>query len=81
MITYFDSIKAPIIAHGIDLLESGVIHDKSNLEFANDLMACVLRQYAHYDENQVQSIKSFGRYFPAVYEDPLKYIQFQPDLR
>ena len=43
MITYFDSIKAPIIAHGIDLLESGVIQDKSNLEFANDLMACVLR--------------------------------------
>lgn len=43
MITYFDSVKAPIIAHGIDLLESGVIKDKTNLQFANDLMASVLR--------------------------------------
>ena len=31
MMTYFDSTKLPIIAHGIDLMEQGVITGKSNL--------------------------------------------------
>lgn len=57
MLTYFDSVKAPIIAHAIDLMEAGIITNKTNIEFANDLMAAVLRQYAHYDDKEVQSIR------------------------
>ena len=81
MLTYFDSVKVPVIAHGIDLMESGVITGKSNLDFANDIYACVLRQYAHYNQENVYKIGQYGQYFPAVCEDPLKYIQYQPELR
>ena len=34
MMTYFDSCKVPVIAHGIDLMERGLITDKTNLQFA-----------------------------------------------
>ena len=36
--TYFDACKAPVIAHGIDLLEQGVITGKTNLQYAQDIM-------------------------------------------
>ena len=41
--TYFDSVKVPIIAHGIDLMEQGVITGKTNLEFAQDILNSVVR--------------------------------------
>ena len=76
MLTYFDCCKIPIVAHGIDLIEQGIIKDKTNLQFANDIYASVLRQYAHYNDEQVFSIRNYGNYFPYVVQDPSKYIQY-----
>ena len=75
MMTYFDSCKIPVIAHGLDLMQAGVIKDKSYLEFAKDIYASVLRQYAHYDEHQCYKINDYGSYFPAVIQNPDFYIQ------
>jgi len=48
LMTYFDCCKVPVIAHGLDLLERGVITGKTDLEFANDIIKSVLRQYVHF---------------------------------
>ena len=74
MLTYFDCIKVPVIARAIDLMEQGVIKDKTNLQFATDMVSTVMRIYAHYNDEEVFKIANFGKYFPAVCEDPLKYI-------
>ena len=79
--TYFDSCKVPVIAHGIDLLESGVITGKSNLEFAQDILRSVIRQYAHFNKDEVFPIATYGNFFPAVIENPNMYIEAQPELR
>ena len=38
MMTFFDACKAPVIAHGLDLIEQGVITGKTDLEFAKDII-------------------------------------------
>ena len=38
MMTNFESINLPIIAHGIDLMERGIITGKTNLEFAKSVI-------------------------------------------
>ena len=43
MMTYFDSVKLPVIAHGIDLMERGIITGKTNLDFANSIVQSVIR--------------------------------------
>ena len=49
LMTFFESCKAPVIAHGIDLMERGILTHRSDLEFAQDIMASTIRQYANYD--------------------------------
>lgn len=66
MMTYFDSCKVPVIAHGIDLMESGQITDKTNLEFAKDLVKSILRQYAHFNDEVYHPIAQYGDFFPTV---------------
>ena len=38
LMTYYDCIRTPIIAHALDLFEQGVIKHKTDLEFANDIV-------------------------------------------
>lgn len=81
MLTYFDAVKIPIVAHCIDLLDQGIIKNKSNLQLQNDLLASIIRQYAHYNEHEVFRIEKFGGFFPEVIKDPKKFIFYQPELR
>ena len=74
MMTYFDSVKLPVIAHGIDLMERGIITGKTNLEFANSIVQSVIRQYAHFDDEVVHPIGNYGDYFPTVLQNPSAYI-------
>ena len=79
--TYFDSVKVPIIAHGIDLMEQGVITGKTNLEFAQDILNSVVRQYVHFTNDEVHPITQYGNFFSAVVANPSEYIDAQPELR
>ena len=81
MMTYFDSIKVPVIAHGIDLMEQGVITGKTNLQFAKDIITSVIRQYAHFTEEEVHRIGQYGDFFPAIVANPSVYIESQPELK
>ena len=81
MMTYFDSIKVPVIAHGIDLMEQGVITGKTNLQFAKDIITSVIRQYAHFTEEEVHPIGQYGDFFPTVVANPSVYIESQPELK
>lgn len=81
LMTYFYSTRAPVIAHGIDLMEQGLITGKSNLQFAQDVIQCGKRQFSHYSSEEVFSIDSYGSFFPRVREDPHTLIQPQPELR
>jgi len=73
--TYFDACKAPVIAHGLDLMEQGVITEKTNLQFARDILTSVLRQYAHFSADEVHPIGSYGDFFPTVLANPADYIE------
>lgn len=76
MMTYFDCCKVPVIAKGIDMLEEGKIKNMTNLEFANTIMSSVLKQYAHYTDDEVFKINDYGKFFPAVVRDPHTYFQY-----
>lgn len=76
MMTYFDCCKVPVIAHAIDLMESGEISGKSNLEFAQDVYKSILRQYANFNNEEYHRIATYGDFFPTVLEDPSKIIEY-----
>lgn len=44
-------------------------------------MRSILRQYAHYNSEEVFPIREFGDYFPEVARDTDRYILAQPHLR
>jgi hypothetical protein len=73
MQTYFDCCKVHLVARAIDLIDQGVI--KVNyFTFSKDLMASILRLYAHYTADEVFSIREFGTFFPEVLNDTSRYI-------
>ena len=72
--TYFDCCKVPLIAHGMDLLEQGVIQNKTDFEFAKDIYQSVLCQYAHFDAQTCHKIAEYGDFFPTLLADPSVYI-------
>lgn len=77
MMTYFDCCKIPVVCKAIELIDSGVLN-VSYLQFAEDLMKSILRQYAHFNQDECFSIQKFGQFFPEVIKEPLKYIEAQP---
>lgn len=74
--TFFESCKAPVIAHGIDLMERGIITHRTDLEFAQDIMASTIRQYANYDGEKCYPIGQYGSFFPKLMENPADVIVF-----
>ena len=66
MMTNFESINLPIIAHGLDLIEQGIITGKTNLEFAKSVLESIEKQYAHFDDQVAHPIQNYGDFFPAV---------------
>lgn len=58
----------------------GVI-DKTYFQFAKDLGTLTFKEYCHYNKDEVFSIKNYGSYFPAVVNEPEKYIIAQPEMR
>ena len=81
MMTNFESCKVPAIAHGIDLLEQGVIRNKTNMQFAKDIMKSVTNQYVHFNAETCHPIASYGSFYPQLLADPARYIEPQPELR
>lgn len=81
LMTYFDCSRAPVIAHALDLLQKGVIKDKTDLEFAKDLVKSIMSQHVHWNKEECQPIVSFGSFFAAIMADPSNYIVYQPELR
>jgi phosphoglycolate phosphatase-like HAD superfamily hydrolase len=68
------------VAQAIDLIDQGVL--KVNyFTFAKDLMASILRLYAHYTADEVFSFREFGTFFPEVLNDISRYIIAWPELR
>lgn len=70
-----------MIAHGIDLMERGILTHRSDLEFAQDLMASTIRTYENYDGETAFPIADYGKFFPILLQNPSEYIVFQPELR
>lgn len=72
--SYFDCCRIPLIMRIMKLVNDEVIN-KTPHEVYQDIKGMILRQYAHYDANQVYSIKTYGDFFPAVYQNPGRFIQ------
>lgn len=78
--TYFDCCKVPLIMRAIDLIDQGTVPQTYH-EFSQDFMVSILRLYAHYNSEEVFSIREFGTFFPEVLRDTGRYIFAQPELR
>ena len=81
LMTYFEGSTAPLIAHGIDLMEQGLLTGKTNLQFAQDVIQARKRQFSHYTPEEVFALDSYGEFFPAVKRDPHALLHEQPELR
>lgn len=75
MCTYFDACKIPIVCQVIHLMDQGKIAGKSFFQFALDIMELTIWNYAHFTEEEVFPIGSYGGYFPPVVANPNKFIQ------
>ena len=65
----------------IQLIEDGILK-KSYLELFRDIYKIIRSQYLHFDEKwNVLPAATYGKYFKNLFEDPLKYIIPQPELR
>lgn len=78
--TYFDSCKAPQILMGVEMINAGKI-DKTYQDLATDILKTVDRQFFHWTADKMLPAKTYGTYFPALFKNPEKYIQPQPELR
>lgn len=47
----------------------------------DDIRVCVIRNYVHYDEENVYKIADYGYYFPEIVNHPEKYIQKRDDFK
>lgn len=74
--TYFDTPKVAVVIRAIDLIEKGVIKNKTYYDVAMDLRTMVYKHYVHYNEKDVFPIASYGSYFSEIVENPSKYIQY-----
>ena len=81
LMTFFDTAKAALIMSAIDLIDRGILKNKSYHDIAGDLRTVVYRNYVHYTDKEVKPIATYGKFFPPVVKDPSKYIQYQPELR
>ena len=74
LMTFFDTAKAALIMSAIDLIDRGILKNKSYHDIAGDLRTVVYRNYVHYTDKEVKPIATYGKFFPPVVKDPSKYI-------
>lgn len=74
LMTYYDCIRTPIIAHALDLFEQGVIKHKTDLEFANDIVKISYGQLYNWNKEECFPLASFGQFYPAVMKNPENFI-------
>mmetsp|Transcript_1328 Transcript_1328/g.1716 ORF Transcript_1328/g.1716 Transcript_1328/m.1716 type:complete len:213 (+) Transcript_1328:374-1012(+) len=79
MSTFFDSCKVPQILMGIEMIDKGLV-EKSYQDLSLDMRKTVYRQYLHISGGKVLDPKTFGAFFPPVFENPTKFIMPQPEL-
>lgn len=57
-------------------MEKGLIKNKTYHDVADDIKTIVYKNYIHFNEKEVKSIATYGKFFPEMVKDPSKYIQF-----
>jgi len=58
----------------VNLKERGMLANKSYYDIACDIRTIVYRNYIHFNDKEVKSIKTYGKFFPEVVENPHRYI-------
>ena len=58
---------------GVEMINAGKV-DKTYEQLANDAMKTVGRQYAHFTGDKVMPCKTYGTYFPPIFNEADKYI-------
>ena len=78
--THFDACKAPQILMGIELINAGKV-DKTYQDLAADLRKTIDRQFLHWTDSKILPAKTYGTYFPPLFNEPENYITLQQELR
>jgi hypothetical protein len=72
--TFFDTPKVAVVLKAIDLIDRGIVKNKSYWDVAMDIRTMIFKNYVHYTDKEVLPIASFGKYFVEVLKNPSKYI-------
>jgi len=79
MSTFFEHVKVPQVLMGVELIDKGLVN-KTYIDLCNDIKKVVLSMYYHITPERVLPAKTFGTYFPPLFENPNKFIIPQPEL-
>jgi len=80
-LTFFDTPKIVLTLSAVEAIEKGLVKNKSYFDICEDIKQVVFANYIHFNEKEVKPIGNYGRFFPEIVKNPLKYIQAQPSLR
>jgi hypothetical protein len=70
---YFDCCKIPVIAQVIELMEQGIIKDKTYTAFAYELLELDFAE--HRSNTNVKAAENNGKFYKRLLANPLRYIQ------
>lgn len=73
-LSYFDTPKVAIVLSCIEMIDRGLLKNRSYHEIAEDLKTVIYKNYIHFNEKEVKSIANFGKFFPKMVKEPSKYI-------
>lgn len=79
-ITFFDTPKVALVLSAVDLIQKGILK-KTYYDVCEDIKTIVFQNYLHFNDKEVKKIGNYGKFFPEIVKNPLKYIQHQPSLR
>jgi len=51
-------------------MDKGLIKNKTYHDLAEDLKTIVYKNYVHFNEKEVKSIATYGKFFPKMVENP-----------
>lgn len=65
-ITFFDTPKIAIVLSAIELMEQGILKNKTYFDLADDIKTIVYSNYIHFNEKEVKRIGTYGKFFPEM---------------
>ena len=63
-ITFFDTPKIAVVLSAIDLIDKGLVTNKTYHDIADDIRTIVYQNYVHFNDKEVKKIGNYGKFFP-----------------